>query len=247
VSGDPGKTERMCAFCGSGQNLTREHVWPRWVQDLVGPEPAPNVAAREDEITRVWTASPATLTVRLVCRACNNGWMARLEHAAKPILTPLISGERAVLSVEDQRLLAYWAAKTVAVGDLAVSHHDPALPAELLHALRTAPGPWPSTVTLAARYEGRRFPVRIGRFVRTHDLRVGNAPPQPWRSFLASVSVGQLVLQVWGHGMINVTDLRPRNWKARYATVIWPDPRRMVWPPALTLTDDGVEAFMRAL
>jgi hypothetical protein len=156
-------------------------------------------------------------------------------------------GERVVLSVEDQRLVAYWAAKTIAVGDLAVSHQDPALPAELLHALRTAPGPWPSTVTLVARYEGRRFPVRIGRFVRTHPLRVGTRSLQPWRSFLASVSVGQLVLQVWGHGMTNVTDLRPRSWKAIYATVIWPDPRPIGWPPAFSLTDDGIEAFMAAL
>ena len=47
--------------------------------------------------------------------------------------------------------------------------------------------------------------------------------------------------------MINVTGLRPRGWKARYATVIWPDPRSMRWPAALTLTDDQVEAFMAAL
>ena len=101
VGGNTIKTQRACAFCGSDKDLTREHVWPRWAQDLVGAEPAPYVAAVEKEITRVWTASPATLTVRLVCRACNNGWMARLEHAARPVLTPLIIGERAVLSVKD--------------------------------------------------------------------------------------------------------------------------------------------------
>ena len=48
---------------------------------------------------------------------CNDGWMSHLEKDAMPILTPLGHGERRHLSEDDQRVLSFWAAKTVIVSE----------------------------------------------------------------------------------------------------------------------------------
>ncbi len=45
---------------------------------------------------------------RVVCRDCNTGWMSVLEDATKPILRPLILGEKRHVTCEDQKILATW-------------------------------------------------------------------------------------------------------------------------------------------
>ncbi len=45
---------------------------------------------------------------RVVCRDCNTGWMSLLDGATKPILRPLILGEKRHLTSEDQKILATW-------------------------------------------------------------------------------------------------------------------------------------------
>jgi hypothetical protein len=55
--------------------------------------------------------------VKCVDQACNNGWMRDLENKAKPILTPLIQGQPALLSQNDQRVVAGWAVLKAIVGE----------------------------------------------------------------------------------------------------------------------------------
>lgn len=46
---------------------------------------------------------------KVVCRACNNGWMSRWEDAAKPLVERLVEGGGAVrLSADDASRLARW-------------------------------------------------------------------------------------------------------------------------------------------
>jgi hypothetical protein len=73
------------------------------------------VARTEDSeiIDRRRLAADALVEGR-VCGTCNNGWMSSLENRAKPILIPLIDGQRSIFGfTTDERLvLARWAAKT---------------------------------------------------------------------------------------------------------------------------------------
>lgn len=48
-----------------------------------------------------------------VCRACNNGWMSRLEIEAQDILDPMFRGEEVDLSVQQQATLAAWVSKSL--------------------------------------------------------------------------------------------------------------------------------------
>jgi hypothetical protein len=63
-------------------------------------------------------------TARVVCEACNNGWMSKMEnHHAKPVLTPLITGHDSKIEITQEiaKSIASWAFKTVVVLDHA--HH----------------------------------------------------------------------------------------------------------------------------
>lgn len=70
---------------------------------------SPSGQARPTKTAR----APAYFT-RAFCQTCNNGWMSRLEDQIRPVLEPMLRGlpRRTTLSLEDQRLLAFWATKT---------------------------------------------------------------------------------------------------------------------------------------
>src|SRR5258708_14335434 len=95
---------RRCVFCG-GAPLTREHVIPRWLTDVL-PEQArfrgqdqqvvllPPKAARSRILLphRERREPFNSMTVKSVCKSCNSGWMNEIEGRARPYLNRLIQG-----------------------------------------------------------------------------------------------------------------------------------------------------------
>src|SRR5437899_9943417 len=110
---------RRCVFCGSA-DVTAEHVMPAWLSRLgIDHRPTVHESGWINRSPRRWTGAPFGATIRLVCRGCNTGWLSRLEARAKTILSPLIVGRPAKITIEDQRIIAAWAHKTVLVAMLA--------------------------------------------------------------------------------------------------------------------------------
>lgn len=116
-----------CVFCGRS-NLSKEHIWPRWSHALLPW--GPNAQHREVRVTRTekvkvvgepWVldrqGAVTTKKIRVVCRACNSGWMSEIEATVRSILTPLILGSPAALDQEAQRKLAEWITLKVMVGE----------------------------------------------------------------------------------------------------------------------------------
>jgi hypothetical protein len=62
-----------------------------------------------------------TTLIRAVCRQCNNGWMSKIENAAKPFLKPLIVGEAITLSESETEVLARW----ITVKCMVLEHNRP--------------------------------------------------------------------------------------------------------------------------
>jgi hypothetical protein len=106
---------RACIFCRSTP-VTKEHAFPQWLVRLVGTMPV-RVTVRTSTAAREYLGNKIELKVGCACAACNNGWMSSLESQAKPILTPMVLGERAELDDEQQALVALWAIKSVMVFD----------------------------------------------------------------------------------------------------------------------------------
>lgn len=71
-------------------------------------------ATGDDSVVSVRTHGLDAMKEGRVCDKCNSGWMSRLEQAVRPILIPLIEGQRSVLalSASERLLLARWTAKT---------------------------------------------------------------------------------------------------------------------------------------
>jgi hypothetical protein len=103
-----------CAFCGSTQPLTREHLFGKWVSKIgLDLSPASHHSSALNGLPRDLGVQPRyRLQVKNFCAACNNGWMSKMEKAAQRVLTPLILGNPGKIALEDQGIIAMWAQKT---------------------------------------------------------------------------------------------------------------------------------------
>ena len=106
-----------------------------------------------------------TLTVKHVCRDCNNGWMSELEGCAKPILTPLIFGAASVLDGQDQITVACWAFKTAVVFEATRIGRPKFYTLEERRHLREDAVPPRRTSVWLGQYKGN-----LGAYCRADDL-----------------------------------------------------------------------------
>ncbi|RVU13194.1 hypothetical protein [Methylobacterium oryzihabitans] len=94
---------KCCVFCGS-TSTTKEHIFPRWLERELGgmrsitPHRISRVTRSEDGYNILSRPSAGRLDrnnemqkqLRIACNECNNGWMSRLQEAAKPTIVYLL-------------------------------------------------------------------------------------------------------------------------------------------------------------
>lgn len=111
-----------CIFCDRkvpiGGHLSGEHLYSKWIRDVLPPDQNRGATERLDRLRfkqtigevqfRQHSSAVRFTKLHVVCALCNNGWMSRLDNRAKPIATPLIKGERTVLTSDMQMTLAKW-------------------------------------------------------------------------------------------------------------------------------------------
>lgn len=103
---------RSCLFCGSRANLTREHVYPRWLSRALKIG-GPITLMLGDDVIR--TTPGLSTTLREVCASCNNGWLHELEGSFRSVMETALQGyvrEPTVLDAGAQQVVATWAIKT---------------------------------------------------------------------------------------------------------------------------------------
>lgn len=140
AAAQPGSPSTSCLFCGRLWGAARrsdEHVLPQWMRrhetDLLKSSHSSYSGGFDlDEKAREFVELPTLLTTkksslltlktREVCADCNNGWMSRLEEAARPLIRRLAeaapTGRPVVLTLEEARLLAVWCQKTATTYEL---------------------------------------------------------------------------------------------------------------------------------
>jgi hypothetical protein len=109
-----------CIFCDQ-PGLTKEHLWPDWLKHFLprkatdhyhttgsGTMVGDKVFAREPDLKRQ-TGDIRSRRLKVVCGPCNNGWMSRLQKAAKPKLVPLLRGNWSELSDGECKAISAWA------------------------------------------------------------------------------------------------------------------------------------------
>jgi hypothetical protein len=123
------KGPHTCIFCPNPAN-SREHIWADWLKDYVPRTQINHGQARtwihedgrQDRVVQHRSGDPRSRKLKIVCTACNNNWMSRIQERAKPILIPLIRGDACTLDAEAQRVLSGWAALLVMIDEY--THRD---------------------------------------------------------------------------------------------------------------------------
>jgi hypothetical protein len=102
-----------CVFCQRNDALTKEHVWPQWLAEvLTDRTPQRFVRTSVHGVQGAWSQPMFKQTVRAVCSDCNGGWMSGLEGDRRRVLSPMIRGMAVQLGADTQKLIATWALKT---------------------------------------------------------------------------------------------------------------------------------------
>lgn len=111
--------KNKCVFCGlslSG-NKSKEHIFPRWIQERYGLSDEGLLQTHFSENGKVISDRHHSLNKHVsgrVCLNCNNGWMSELEVAAKSLITQLAESitDLYQLGSSDCFTIAKWATKT---------------------------------------------------------------------------------------------------------------------------------------
>jgi hypothetical protein len=109
--------KRRCVFCGSS-GVSLEHVFPEWIVELLRDKLGSGGWTRTRRSEK-WIQPKLEITVKRVCKPCNNGWMAELEDRARPILSPMIIAKHlpVELPIAAQLTTSRWAFKTALMAD----------------------------------------------------------------------------------------------------------------------------------
>jgi len=148
-----------CIFCGhdlrpAGENVplsrTREHIFAEWFRRISRHRIINMYTATVSGGTPQLGRRPSlnALTMKGVCKECNNGWMSALEIAIEPVMLRIFGGvEVDQLSDMEVQLVARWTAKTA----ITLSYATP----------QNTPVPQQASRSLHPDYHG---PVRFGLF-----------------------------------------------------------------------------------
>lgn len=243
-------TTTGCIFCG-GTPLTREHFWPNWLRRELDISQA--IPFRiEQEYLGVETrdvrfqAPPFDQQVRAVCAVCNNGWMAAIEEAAKPILLPLVQAEGRRLHRAQQRALATWVVLKACVFD-EVHPLERAVPTAhrqylFAHRVPPAEGVWVRLATYEARdlahyaYQG----IRLGR-------QAGEPPPSEPTVYFVTLTVGALVTQLSG-SLVPEWSFADVPYPAEFGlAAIWPTSASVEFAQRNVMTHETLLSFTKLL
>lgn len=148
-----------CIFCGhhlapAAQNRpnsrTAEHVFAEWFRRVSNHRIMNMYLGAVNGTNPEFIRRPPlnALTMKGVCKECNNGWMSSLENAVEPIVLKIFGGvDLDELCGDDLEIVARWTAKTAITLSYATPQH--------------APVPVQASRSLHPDYHG---PVRFGFF-----------------------------------------------------------------------------------
>jgi hypothetical protein len=234
-----------CAFCPSTAKLTLEHITSEWMNDLF---PGENIHLREarGQVTQWKTRDEIDWKARVVCGDCNNGWMSDLENDhAKPVLTPLITGDATRMEITQQvaRSIALWIFKTAVVLDQAHHRPYPWFPKDVREEFRTDRKMTSLVQMWICGVDGGRRHINL----RSMYGAIKITPTYPVFSYICTGGIGNFAFQLcsFKHERMN-TRLFPLPDFDQIAVPIWPQmPSGVTWPFSENLKgQEGLTGFL---
>ena len=253
---------RACIFCQQPGRMTKEHIWGDWLKAHIAPTMNKHnmQAVRINQPGQPTTGNtllragdPLRSTVRVVCADCNNQWLSGIQSRAKPILIPLIKGDRTVLGIEAQQRVSAWCAMATMTAEFI--DRDPntiAVPQADRDWLRnngTAPPGWRIWL---ARYRRHKWPAQWAHF--TLPILEAKDVPAPGTGFVppntqvTTFVVGELYVHVMSSvDLENINGWATRlSFSERRLVCIHPAKESFIVWPAPSLTDKDADNIASA-
>lgn len=216
-------------FCGQ-LPLTKEHVFPQWLNRYLGPGRIELSQARygEEAYENSRSAKGLDFQVRTVCAGCNHGWMSDLEQQMMVVLDPFVTGlGRQMITPSIARLLSVWACKTAMVIDRTQLH--PVVADAPLRRFKQTRGIPAGTHVWVGACENMD-PLVTSLTIRTQIETLADPLAHRPVGLFSPIKVGHLCLYVFLAGANVVAEPYPLDLLSM--AEIWPRSRRSVpWPP----------------
>lgn len=251
------KGRAQCIYCGSYENVTREHIWADWLREYI-----PRDMERHSGVSAVVHSDQSKNTtkvkkregdfhaqkLRIACRSCNTGWMSRLQTKAKPYLIPTLTGNTISLYRAEQITLAAWTTMFVMTADYLDGDMVSITPGERawLKDHQRPPRDWRIWI---GRYERpatkRRWIHAVLDIIENEPEFLAKGTPQLSHAQTATILLGdQLIIHVMSSPAMRQT---VKRWKILPAAApamkqIWPIVHRRVdWPSPATIQGKTIE------
>ncbi len=234
---------KPCTFCGAQAELTREHVFPRWMQLLDHDFESVRVvnSALNGLPQTTGEMPPYTSVVRQFCASCNNGWMGDLEGAMTTAIRHLVAGTSTDFDPRSASELARWAFKTALVAmfvsspaDRAAGHGVELAEYHRLHAAAILGRPMENVGVWIGRTDSHRYSAGGAR-VLPLSSRIRGAESSVPVGYAISISIGQLLIQ--GLRLLD-PGLDASRFELADFTRVWPEVDPRVVPLAVPLIVD---------
>jgi hypothetical protein len=239
----------LCVFCDQTRQLADEDLFPLWsnkiMRDLSGGKVDVVLSERQVDVDgstmgdvqhrRHQTYSAIKLP--RICAVCNNGWMSRIENAAKRILEPMIRDTRSGILVHHQIVIARWMALKTLTADL-IDHGYPTFDAEDYHAFCASPEPPPD-------FLGKLGRINLAGKTDQYFTLLPALTSVPLNGVIArtplalefSMSLGPVFFQSRYFNLRTARFPRPPiDPPNQWWTVVWPQEREVNWPPPRSFT-----------
>lgn len=183
------------------------------------------------------------LTVKRVCKPCNEGWMSRLEEDSTPILDPMIAGKSVTLSLVNQLQVATWATKTAMTFEGLDPETHVTTTKEERHLLRDDlhRRPPANTRVWLSAYSGSA-PLQYFRVWAWRENHVQDERPI---AYCATFQLGALLIRVLGSPTSNYWSVQNQGTPNAIYVPCFPMGSGPVdWPPPRPLDDEGLRAFV---
>ncbi len=252
------KPSGTCIFCGNHGNLSKQHILPDRIKRLV-----PRKGNRHRNLlTRTYGVAGSLITpppilkvrngafgtrqLRIVCKKCNQGWMNEVEQKAFLVLTPLILGQTAILTQENQSDIALFCALLAVMCDLDDVETSGISSTErtLIYETRAVPTNW---YVMIGRMISEDWSLRLRHHgASLSGLEVPFVSPDVYNSQVTTVGIGRLLVQVISaQGYKLFRD--PFDWPESVGLApIHPFKREIAWNFVPCLSTKGVENVAEA-
>ena len=228
---------QRCQFCSSFDDLTDEHIWPRWFSRALIERGASFTTTRDGR-----PHHPRLIDVTApICGNCNNTWLSVLENDVSKLMHPMLRKETIALNPPAQQVLSTWATKVAYMID---SLEDPIVPRGFSEALRLERKPSSSTRVWLSAYNNPSSAAVAWRNDFRFPDRQGWRPEEP-NAFMVTFTAFCVVFQVFGHFNREATLQDHRNHLTPALIPVWPAANTTVdWPPPYTFGDESIDLLV---